>query len=317
MSKNCVDIIRPFTNELDSINNVQFVGGVGSFVLQNAGTEILIEDRLVIAPADIDYSNLGQFRKDGNKRDFDVLVKSTSEERRHEIESLAEATIDDALILSVFGLHAMAELQEQQYHPAKSLAKVWVADRYVTEENDQIIQAKKALYPFAVDIDLSSLENWHLIIGGEKPMPIPHPATVVLNYLTRAVYGLRPKDKDKIQELATNVFSSTPELLDWIVDGPGSSQFDFARVLQTLREPKKHGKALSIGGKLEVQPYSPDQIREHPAMLIKDSDGLDAFAIEISRAKARGTHFFERQEWIVTAYQKYAEPRLGFIVGNR
>ena len=81
----------------------------------------------------MDYSDIGQFRKDGNRRDFDVLVKSSSPGEIGAVEELAQETIGSELELSVFGLHAMGQLDSQQANPALSLAKVWV-DVYKRQE---------------------------------------------------------------------------------------------------------------------------------------------------------------------------------------
>ncbi|MFI5271073.1 MAG: hypothetical protein ACHQT9_03455 [Candidatus Saccharimonadales bacterium] len=317
MSKNSIEIIRPFIAGLGEEHDLQVIGGVGSFVLKNPAAEILVDEQLVIAPPDeyMDYSDIGQFRKDGNRRDFDVLVRSSSPEEIGAVEELAQETIGRELELSVFGLHTIAQLDSQRAHPVQSLAKVWVADRYVSEEDGQIVDAKKALFPFAVDIDFDSLETWHLMIGNDKPIPIPHPGTVVLNYLTRSVSGLRPKDADKIEELGLNVFKKAPELVDWIVDGPGRTQIDLARVFHSLREPKD-GQTLVVGGRLEVSPYPCSVLTEHPAMLVDGDERLAKAAIAVSRFKARTLHTAESQEAIVTAFQRYVERYLGFITGN-
>jgi hypothetical protein len=326
MSKNSIEIIRPFIAELGDEHDLQVIGGVGSFVLKNPAAEILVDERLVIAPPDeyMDYSDIGQFRRDGNRRDFDVLVRSSSAEEIGAVEELARETIGRELELSVFGLHTEAQLDSQIANPALSLAKVWVADRYVSERDGQIVGAKKALFPFAEDMDLETLETWNLIIGDDKPIPIPHPGTVVLNYLTRSVSGLRPKDADKIEELGRNVFEKGPEIVEWIVDGPGRSQLDLARVFHSLREPKDR-QPLVVGEKLEVRPYQVSELaghrsmllREHPSPLIRDGASIAQAAVAISRIKSRALHTAESQEAIVTAFQRYVERYLGFITGNR
>ena len=104
--------------------------------------------------------------------------------------------------------------------------------------------------------------------------------------------------------------------VDWIVDGPGKSQLDLARVFHSLREPKD-GQTLVVGEKLEVRPYQAAELTEHPAMLIRDDARIAQAAIAISRFKARTLHTAESQEAIVTAFQRYVERYLGFITGNR
>ena len=242
---------------------------------------------------------------------------STTPEKIKQVESITESIIGDELVISVFGLHKMTKVREQLEQPlAKSLAKVWLADRYVVEEEDEIIHAGKVLFPFGVNMDLETLESWSLGIGDQEPMPVPHPGTVILNYLTRSISGLRPKDSKKIDELARNVFTKSPYLVDWIIDGPGKSQLELARILHTLREPKK-AKTLTVGERLEVIPYKISSLTNHAAMLLREDQLRANFALSASRRKARILHALESNQRLLTLHQRYTEQRMGSVISNK
>lgn len=310
MGKNCIDIVRPFFEVTDELRNLQMIGGIGSYVLQNPLVEILPDEKIIYAPPSMDMSGIGQFRADGNKRDFDLLVKTTDAASIKNIKDAAKDTIGDELLLSVFGLRTISELQRQRDNPYFSLAKEWVGDRYAEESGGEITRSFKALFPFAVDMDLESLENWNLVIGRTDVFPVPHPGTVILNYRTRSISGLRPKDASKVGALSRNIFNAAPEIAEWINDGPGSSQLDLARILHSLRNPKR---AAHEGRLVEIRPYDNASLATHPAMLMEKGQ---ASAVNISKIKAKALHAFERQDWIVTYFQRYLEKYFSFIVGN-
>ena len=114
MSNNCVDIIRPFAAEINGSHNLQVVGGVGAFVLGTSGVEIFADERIIAASGDTDFSQIGQYRPDGNLRDFDVLVMSTDPGQIQQVEGMAQDTIGNALELSVFGLHTQQQLEQMK-----------------------------------------------------------------------------------------------------------------------------------------------------------------------------------------------------------
>lgn len=318
MNKNSLDLVMPFVQALGPEHDLQIVGGVGSFVLGTENVEIKPEERLVIASADTDFDQLGQFRDDGNRRDLDILVMSSMPRRIEEVEAIANETVGKELVLSVFGLHQFNQLHQQQQHPWLSLAKVWLADRYVIEAPTSIRYAKKALFPFEVDMELETMDNWQLIVGkdDENPIPIPHPGTVILNYLTRSISGLRPKDADKVEKLSRNVFAKSPELAEWIVDGPGKSQVELARIFHSLRGASA-SQPITIGQQVEIKPFTDTEITEHEAMIYRADPGRAASMLRVCKTKAQALHFLESQQAIVTPYQRFLEQRLGLITGNR
>lgn len=310
--KNCVDIIRPFNEAIGGREDVQLIGGIGSAALTHPETVIVPEEKRVIAPYDL---YLPQYRPDGNLRDFDALVLSYKKEKVAEVEELSEEIMGDELELSLFGLKPIVQLARMKLHPYREGLKQFLSDRYVLEEEDAGVEvAVKALFPFSVGMNLETLETWRLYIGERDPFPapIPHPGTVVLNYLTRSISGLRPKDADKVSTIADALFKQAPDMRDWLMDGPGYEQVELARVLQKL---SRKG-SLAVGSTLEITPV-PESLREHSAFMLSDAaPATQAAVLLASYAKARGLRTFESQEKIVTIWQRLGEKRVKKTIHN-
>lgn len=320
--RNCVEIVGPFLDSLEQPGTppVQMLGGIGSAALLDETTVIDLDAEAATAPDDL---FLPQFRDSGTLRDVDVLVLSTSAHDTETIEARAQALIGDDLEISVFGLHDDERVHAQQARPFGWLAlKTFLSDRYMEHGNEddqtaeQELSGVKALFPFAAPLDSSIMATWQLAVQN-RSMPIPHPGTTVLNYLTRSISGLRPKDASKVNTMATALFAKAPELADWIVDGPGHDQFELARVLHSLREPRDNPRSLTIGGKIELTPLDLDGLIEHPAFLLRDASlTTQQRALKLARIKARALHALESNQTIVNVFQRVAEQRLGAITKN-
>jgi len=142
--KNCVDIVRPFSEAISERDDVQVIGGIGSAALTDKATVIVPDEKRLIASPDI---FLSQYRDDGNLRDFDSLVLTTDGSHLREIEADGAKTIGTQLELSFFDLKPAARLDNHRQHPFKSLGQ-FVADRYVTQtETGEISSAQKSLFP--------------------------------------------------------------------------------------------------------------------------------------------------------------------------
>jgi hypothetical protein len=199
--KNCIDIVRPFNNELNmwADASVQLMGGIGSAALKHPGTVILLDERRIVTAGSFltdesSRQDLSPIRPNGTLRDMDALVLSDDYEVIDEVETIAEETIGDQLDISIFSLRPGSYLEEQVAQPfgIKAL-KTFVSDRYVREDGGR----DKALFPFAVEIDPEVLEDWSLEIGNDV-FPVANPASAILNYLTRSITGLRHKDLAKV-----------------------------------------------------------------------------------------------------------------------
>ncbi len=103
-----------------------------------------------------------------------------------EVESIAKAVVAKGeLDLSVFGLRSLRQLEHQRRYPVLAAPKVHVSDRYVVMDGEHVAYARKALFPFEVDMPVATLETWQMQIGDDSSLlfPIPHPGATVLNYL--------------------------------------------------------------------------------------------------------------------------------------
>lgn len=309
---NCVEIVRPFTEAIGKTDDLQLIGGVGAAALVNAETVIVTDEKTVIAPADL---FLPQRRDDGNLRDFDALVLSSQPEHIRAYEAIGEEIIGDELELSFFGLRPAAELEWQKRHPLRAL-KQFLADRYVEQdESGKITEAYKALFPFSAPMPIETLETWRLYVGEDDPAPapIPHPGTTVLNYLTRSISGLRPKDADKVGRMARNIQQKAPEIRDWIMDGPGQSQIQLARILNELGNKSR---TIELGAAtvypMDTEVWMSPELVDMDAQLV-----TEAMVLTASYAKARALRFAESQEKIVTLWQRAAEKHVHGLVHNQ
>lgn len=312
-SENCIDIVKPFRDDLaaeDLLASVQFIGGIGTAALAHEATIILPEEKRIVAPADL---YLPRLRPDGNVRDVDLLVLSSDASLIAQVDAIAEQAVGEKLENSTFGFRDAAHSQDQRENPfGFSAWKTFVGDRYEWPNG----KVDKTLFPFSVPMHPDSLESWSLEIGDQE-YPVANPATSTLNYLTRSISGLRPKDAVKIQSVAANVFGKAPELIEWTVDGPGQSQLELGKVLHSLREPARRAGILVVGGTLHLHPLPAHSLIDHPAFMLHEYDiRTQRRILAISRAKAMTLHKAESQEAVVTLFQRYAEQMLGTIVKN-
>lgn len=318
---NCIDIVRPFVARLEdnpSLPGVQLMGGIGSAALKHEGTVILPDERRIVTTDAFlrESPDLGRYRQNGTLRDMDALVLSDDESQVAAIEKIAEEEIGDGLDISVFRLVSGSQLDEQRAAPFGAQAlKTFVSDRYVREDGG----LDKALFPFAVPIDSEIMDSWTLEVDAQE-YKVMNPAVAILNYLTRSISGLRPKDYDKVQDMAKLVFGKSPELADWAVDGPGRSHMEFAGILQTLRRSNtfpRSKRILSVGGALEIRAGSVRSLRDHEAFMMHDADGQVQDAVLLMAVlKARGLGIGESNEDVVRVFQKFVEGRIGSITKN-
>lgn len=318
---NCIDIIKPYMHAMaqEGMPPIQLLGGVGSVALLDEETVIKVEERRIIAPTTLKLSN---YRDDGNLRDVETLVLSTREEDQKTVEECGGRIMGDSLIVEVFPFCDSARTEELMAAPfgAKALA-TFLSDRYMPANKlwtPGQSEAQRVLFPFAAPIMDEALETWTLEIDDSYEIPVPSPGAVLINYLTRSISGLRGKDKEKVEAMAQAVFEKSPEMVEWIADGPGNTQLELARVFHTLRESKRDPKVLVVGGKLAVRTFDYKQLLENPAFLLTDADeDVQRRALKLAALKSRALHFAESLSFIVTPFQKYVEPRIGFILHNR
>ncbi len=321
-SRTCGAIMEPFVQALNmqlDLAQVQIIGGNGAAALVNRDTVIDLAAGTIEAPETCDLPRL---RADGSVRDLDILVLSTNPEETAAVNTLGERLIGGELKISAFGLKSRADLERQRNRPLSTTLRVFLADRYVTIVGDKrnglvAVDGYKALFPFRAPIGVATLESFQLRVKGRVPVPTSHPGATILNYLTRSISGLRAKDAAKVETMAENVLGRYPEIKAWILDGPGRTTFELARVLQTLREPRGSAQTLRLGGQLTIAPYELAELHQHPSfMALQPSRRTQRLLVEAAHLKARMLGRFEADEAIVGFWQKHVEDRIGRIVHN-
>lgn len=315
--KSCLEISEPYFEALQrrQVNDVQIMGGVGSAALVDP--DLFIDDatQTLIPLKSID---LPQFRPGGSKRDLDVLVLSTDQGTIDSEEALAQEIIGEDLDLSFFGLLKASTLHHQASRPLRSTARTFLADRYVnSNQSGGIEQAYKALYPFSIEVDPAAFETWHLQYNGIS-VPIPHPGTSLLNYVTRSISGLRTKDVAKVTEITDNILGKSPEVKEWMLDGPGRGMLHFARILHTVREPRNNPRPLDVGEHLTLPPVTEEELEAATNPLLHGmSDRERRVMIAVARLKARTLHKAESNQRLVDFFQNRLERRVDGIVKNK
>lgn len=314
-SKNCIEIIEPFTQRISEFPEIemQLIGGVGSAALAHPELQVDFEDRTITVPEDL---HLPQFREDGNRRDLDVLVLSPDKREVKEVEKFATEVIGDELEISVFGLKETSQLDRQKQRPfGLSAMKTFLSDRYVSGVNGTT-QVYKALFPFQVPFNPVALQTWSLRVG-EMSFPVPHPGMSIANYYTRSISGLRPKDAEKVGLMAENVFARSPETLKWLTEGDGTPFLDLANILHSLRESEEGGTELSIGGRIIITPEDYRELAQNGAFALDGVSSRVANAtLTIARAKSRALHALEVNPQLVTMWQRFGEQKAGFFIKN-
>lgn len=317
---NCIDIVEPYLRDVcrAGMPDVQLLGGVGSVALLHETTQIKFDEQRIVAPADLSLSN---FRDDGNLRDVETLVVSSN---KHDLEMVRDSAIrhiGNSLIIEVFGFQDGSKIDEVLAEPLshKNL-KIFLSDRYIigteSETTDTPV-TQRMLFPFSTPIDPEALKTWTIEIGDRFEIPVPSPGAIFLNYITRSISGIRAKDSQKVQKMGKSIFEKSPEFLDWIMDGPGKSQFDFARVLHTLRESRQNPRDLLIGDRLNLRALPYHDLPDHPSFMLSGRDlKTQRIALELAKLKARGLHMAESMPYAVTFFQKYIEPKISNIIHN-
>lgn len=303
--RNSIDIIRPFTDLIQDRTDVQIIGGIGALALTDAKTTIDHTNKEVHAHPD---TGLSQLRDNRSKRDIDVLVLSSDPDKIEEVEQLLEETVGDQLKRAVFGIHDSTPLERQRRKPLGFTAfRAFVSDRYESADGTGLV---KALFPFSVPISASSLEPWYTTIGDTR-FPVASPHTTLLNYASRSIGGLRPKDEKKVTTIAARLGSKNGTVIEDFYDDTYRSQVDLVNMLHSLRGVRVK-PALGIPGQL----YSRDELYSHEGFMAHDHpDGKRALATAAFKASAM--HTLESHQWIVDSFQLYLERFNDVIVKNK
>lgn len=308
---------RPYFEALaedPSYQPLMVLGGVAVAALASPATRIDTKRHEIIALAsDADSPRL---RKNGSVRDLDIYVPTSDKEiLRGVYQGIEETVGKDVLEISVFGNQPLSLLKKQRAwgNPAAG----WTADRYETTEVQAAgaVPLVKAIQPFEVPLPQKALESYTLIIvDNEKKdeviMPVLHPAANIANYLSRSAGGLRKKDSgpEKFPRIAYNVLRD-PDCREWLLDGPGKSQFELASMMRSLAgrgdQPLKHVRT-------SMPNYSLAELADHPAFMYRESlpTVLRRSVIGMAAMKASGVYIVEQNEQLVSTWQQYGVEKI-------
>ncbi len=289
-----MDIARPFITEANSREiPYQVLGGLGYAALLEPETYYDIDRKEIIAPERLSVPYL---RENGSPKDVDILVLSTSAESVSDVEQIAKDTIGNHKItVNVFNLHSLSQLKKMIDEPfSKPALTAALSGRYVDDDNSSgENDFTKAVFPFGVNAPGDSLETWHVISSKTQPIPVPHPAMMILNNATRSIAGIRPKYDSKVVRMVDNILVRDPEIISWMLDGPGLSHLTLAGVLRALGWKKiihdPQPIKLSTIKNLSIQPPKVESLLEHPAFLLHDSPKYQQkLALSIARIRSSG-----------------------------
>jgi len=319
MTTNSIEVIRPFADALreESITNVQVFGGINTAALRDLKTVIDFDSKEVIAPATL-YLDVRRSDRNKSLRDADVFVKSSDPEYIAYIEKILDEAVGTALRQSVFGIVPEKVLRRQLRHPFGFTAlKTFLSDRYEQPDGidlpdsvaspDRLI---RSIFPFGVPIDAESLESWTLSVGDMR-VDVPNPAMQVINYASRSVSGVRPKDEKKVKETAASILTKAPELRDWAMEGPGASQLDLCLLLRSLTPKKEHPDYFRANRRVQTL----SELADSEYFMLPDLEVNARRRLVATVAfKANILSFFESNKTLVSLFQKYIESHMGTLV---
>jgi len=304
--ENSIDVIQPFLERFEGAPDIQVMGGLGSTALRHPELVIDIDNKELRVP-DHDIPTL---RPNGTIRDADVFVATEDVDRIREVKAELIASVAGKLVVSVCA-----------YHPYKAYEREFTNPLNVTSDRYRVDPFRpkygKVLAPFVAPIDPEALEQWQLIVNDAVSMPVSHPGATLANYTQRSIVGLRPKDKDKTNAAARNIFEKTPEVKEWLLDGPGRSQFALSHAFTSIRQQRKPTVEIVEG--IELPTLSLDQLTNSPLMMAPDA--IRAFrrqAVDFAALKARGAYAIEsnpqivkffNQEWVEQLFRNFIKSR--------
>jgi hypothetical protein len=182
------------------IDDYYLVGGMASGPLSEGDYELDLAERAIIAGQN---TTLPVFRENGTRRDIDVLVLSTDEDRIQRAAQAVGGLIDDALEVSVFGVEPHADLMTRGSRLAR-LFKDFLSHRTIDEEGGH----HYVLGPIDQAVSEESYEPWQLVTPGGDTFQVMHPVAQLYCYDMRSLSGPRTKDAAKVAQLRANVMEN-------------------------------------------------------------------------------------------------------------
>lgn len=287
-----VDVIRPFLAEVEGPSDIQIMGGIASTALRHPDLVVdFVHKELRVPEVDIPI-----FRPNGTLRDADVFVLTENTERIQEVKKTLVQSIDDQLIASVCAIHPFRAYERQIGNQTEI-----TSDRY--RVNPFKKDYAKVLPPFVATIDPEALETWQLIVNDELTIPVSHPGATFSNYTQRSIEGLRPKDAKKMNAAARNVFAKAPEIKEWLLDGPGWSQFELSYAFTSLRQQRR--PTVNIIDGIELPTMTLDAMTDSHLMI--DPETSRAFrrqAVGFAALKSRASFAISSNEKIVAFFNE-------------
>jgi hypothetical protein len=110
--------------------------------------------------------------------------------------------------------------------------------------------------------------------------------------LTRSIGGPRRKYDDAVPTMFENVKNADPQLIDWMISGPGRSHLELAAVLRTVGSRHLRARPVTIGNELTVASPRFRDLRDHPMFLLRDAPPklqIEALALAKTRGIIVGT----------------------------
>lgn len=230
-SENCYDIARGLDRRLRDIGVEKYfvAGGMAAEALRDEDTKFDIENRQIIAGVDLDLPSI---RHDGTRRDLDILILTEYKGLLNEAKTEVEKLVKDKLEVSVFGISA----HEQYASPRQQLVRNFT--EFLSERTiDSHGAIRYVLGPIEVVTNPASFEPWQLVLPDGEAMQVMHPVGQMLCYAMRSISGIRPKDRDKLSEIA-DVLLDVPEFRDAAINGEFKEWMEFIVLRDKLLGPE-------------------------------------------------------------------------------
>jgi hypothetical protein len=283
-------------------------GGVGMHALLDPRTQILWDEKQIIPPPDIFQDSV---RRDssGNPttvRDMDLFVVGADTAIIDNTERAAAEILGSRMRVDAFGLNVLGDAWKggDSRKLAKFMAhiKAFTCDRMIDVDGDigPAGAMYKGIYPIFSRLAEGTLEPWSLVLPNERGIiHVPSPHEIILNYLTRSVGGLRPKDAEKVHELAMRLYPDGN--YSALRESGGGHLYNLAASL---------GKLAHIGDKnqRDEDPVTHEIMKGWHVVTSEDTvrdlmvSGWNRTDLKILRRKAQVVHWGESHQKIVDAF---------------
>jgi hypothetical protein len=279
---NCLEVVTGLDEAMEGVlppddQRYFVVGGIATRALEHPETYIEHDTQTVFAHRTADKPVL---RDDGSRVDIDIVIpRILTPEEALEIKHVTEVAVENELLVSIFGLLAHRPVRGG-FDRAKRTAAAWTSDRTLAEDG----KLRLELFPLTAEIPDTVFEPWRMHTM-DTDLSIMNPAAHALNYATRSISGLRPKDSTKVARMMRRVAAETP-FAERMLHGDYRPLLGFAAAIDAVRE----------GRLSEDDPYV--------------DESASALDLQIAHYKSAGLHGVERHEKLVSFALKGPMQRL-------